>query len=67
MITDQRNWISGLHGGGRAVREGTRRRDAFAPATKTESLEKGGRYDHNTRPRLGNDYPANDTSRDPCA
>ena len=42
MITDQRNWTSGLHGGGRAVREGTRRRDAFAPATKTESLEKGG-------------------------
>ena len=23
MITDQRNWVSGLHGGGRPVREGT--------------------------------------------
>ena len=42
MITDQRNWISGLHGGGRSVREGTRHREEFAPATKTESPEKEG-------------------------
>ena len=29
MITDQRNWISGLHGGGRLVSEGTVPRDRF--------------------------------------
>ena len=29
MLTDQRNWISGLHGGGRAVCEGTLDRDRF--------------------------------------
>ncbi len=27
MITDERNWVSGLHGGGRAVYEGTHRPD----------------------------------------
>lgn len=29
-ITDQRNWISGLHGGGRSVSEGSLSRDVFA-------------------------------------
>ena len=29
MLTDQRNWVSGLHGGGRLVCEGTRPRSEF--------------------------------------
>ena len=29
MVTDQRNWVSGLHGGGRLVCEGTRPRSEF--------------------------------------
>ena len=29
MLTDQRNWVSGLHGGGRAVCEGTASREEF--------------------------------------
>ena len=29
MLTDQRNWVSGLHGGGRRVFEGTRARKKF--------------------------------------
>ena len=29
MLTDQRNWSSGLHGGGRQVCEGTAERDRF--------------------------------------
>ena len=33
MLTDQRNWVSGLHGGGRLVCNGTSDREAFqAPA-----------------------------------
>jgi len=35
MITDQRNWVSGLHGGGRWVCEGTIGRDQFGPAKKS--------------------------------
>ena len=31
MLTDERNWLSGLHGGGRAVCEGTLRADEFSP------------------------------------
>ena len=31
MLTDQRNWISGLHGGGRMVCEGSIERDKFGP------------------------------------
>ena len=31
VLTDQRNWISGLHGGGRAICEGTVNRDKFPP------------------------------------
>ena len=30
MLTDQRNWVSGLHGGGRAVCEGSASRERFA-------------------------------------
>ena len=29
MLTDQRNWVSGLHGGGRLVHEGSLPRDRF--------------------------------------
>ena len=29
LLTDQRNWVSGLHGGGRLVYEGTRSGDCF--------------------------------------
>ena len=35
MITDQRNWVSGLHGGGRWVCEGTIGRDRFGLVKKT--------------------------------
>ena len=38
MLTDQRNWTSGLHGGGRPVCEGTARRDLFAA---TQPLKEG--------------------------
>ncbi len=31
MLTDERNWVSGLHGGGRRVVEGTAERRAFGP------------------------------------
>ena len=37
MITDQRNWISGLHGGGRPVCEGTAPPDKFGPPPETPS------------------------------
>ena len=37
MITDQRNWISGLHGGGRPVCEGTTTPDKFGPPSETPS------------------------------
>ena len=29
MLTDQRNWVSGLHGGGRQVCEGSEKRERF--------------------------------------
>lgn len=32
MITDQRNWVSGLHGGGRWAREGNAKRGEFSSA-----------------------------------
>ena len=41
MLTDQRNWVSGLHGGGRWVCEGTAARDDF-PAGLTETPGKEG-------------------------
>ena len=34
MITDQRNWVSGLHGGSRWICEGTIGRDRFGPVRK---------------------------------
>ena len=34
MLTDQRNWVSGLHGGGRHVFEGTSPRDRFGAKEK---------------------------------
>ena len=36
MLTDQRNWISGLHGGGRSVCEGAVERDRFAVLAEEE-------------------------------
>ena len=41
MLTDQRNWVSGLHGGGRWVCEGTAARDDF-PAGQTETPGREG-------------------------
>ncbi len=34
MLTDQRNWISGLHGGGRPVRQGEVERSKLLPAQR---------------------------------
>ena len=42
MITDQRNWVSGLHGGGRWVCEGTIGRDQFGPVKKPGTPVKEG-------------------------
>ena len=39
MITDQRNWVSGLHGGGRWAREGSASRDQFPPAPSENGKE----------------------------
>lgn len=36
MLTDQRNWISGLHGGGRLVHEGTATLDRFGGTPASE-------------------------------
>ena len=41
MITDQRNWVSGLHGGGRWVREATRERDRFSAPSPVEASQRG--------------------------
>ncbi|MYB84413.1 MAG: type I-E CRISPR-associated protein Cas5/CasD [Chloroflexi bacterium] len=41
-FTDQRNWRSGLHGGGRAVCEGAVNRDEFSSPEGTPSLEREG-------------------------
>ena len=41
MLTDQRNWVSGLHGGGRWVREGTAERSRFAAQPQAEAHEGG--------------------------
>ena len=35
LLTDRRNWTSGLHGGGRPVCEGTVARDTFPTGTET--------------------------------
>jgi CRISPR system Cascade subunit CasD len=34
MLTDERNWVSGLHGGGRRVYEGTSPSDCFGVKEK---------------------------------
>ena len=36
MLTDERNWVSGLHGGARPVCEGTALRERFAPIQPQE-------------------------------
>ena len=49
MLTDQRNWISGLHGGGRLVHEGTATPDRFGGTPASEipaTAEEEGRHDH---------------------
>ena len=38
MLTDERNWVSGLHGGGRRVVEGTASRDAFGGGDSSAGL-----------------------------
>ena len=40
MLTDQRNWISGLHGGGRAVCEGSVEKARFAPKAGESEREE---------------------------
>ena len=40
MITDERNWVSGLHGGGRAVCEGAIELDKFGSAQEAEAPVK---------------------------
>ena len=41
MLTDQRNWVSGLHGGGRLVCEGTRPREHFPSTKDAQEREEG--------------------------
>ena len=36
MITDERNWVSGLHGGGRPIRQAAIKRDKFAAGQPLE-------------------------------
>ena len=40
MLTDERNWVSGLHGGGRSVCEAAIEREKFASAIEAKSPEK---------------------------
>ena len=37
IVADQRNWVSGLHGGGRLVHEGTATQDRFGGTTASET------------------------------
>ena len=47
MLTDQRNWVSGLHGGGRAVCEGVASRNTFSIPAETPPQQEGAiRNDH---------------------
>ena len=41
MLTDQRNWVSGLHGGGRWVREGTVPKEKLQPCEQVSQLSAG--------------------------
>ena len=40
MLTDERNWVSGLHGGGRLVFEGTRPRKCFSAPKDAQEREE---------------------------
>ena len=40
-LTDERNWVSGLHGGGRLVSEGSASSDMFTHSRDTPGEEKG--------------------------
>ena len=42
MLTDERNWISGLHGGGRLVHEGSVDMSRFGKQCAAQDREKGG-------------------------
>lgn len=39
MITDERNWVSGLHGGGRPIRQAAIQRDKFAETTAQQEAQ----------------------------
>lgn len=41
MLTDERNWISGLHGGGRLVHEGSAAKDRFKAQDNCEKDDEG--------------------------
>ena len=42
MLTDERNWVSGLHGGGRLMHEGTAPRECFGANDKVAANEEKG-------------------------
>ena len=42
ILTDERNWVSGLHGGGRLVHEGTAPRECFGANDKVAADEENG-------------------------
>ena len=39
MITDERNWVSGLHGGGRPIRQAAIQRNSFASTSDQEEVQ----------------------------
>ena len=41
MLTDERNWVSGLHGGGRLAHEGTLRKGRFGNGETAHAHEEG--------------------------
>ena len=42
MLTDERNWVSGLHGGGRLAHEGSVDKSCFGRQRAAQDFEKGG-------------------------
>ena len=42
MLTDERNWLSGLHGGGRLVHEGSARKSRFGKSRPAQNFGKDG-------------------------
>ena len=42
MLTDERNWLSGLHGGGRLVHEGSARKSRFGKRRTAQNFGKDG-------------------------